>query len=236
MSKAQEKALARWTRLNSFDDQHRQLENLSRLVIGVDEVGRGSLVGPVVSAAVCFMQPLTPDEYPWVLGLDDSKSAQFNHEKRLHLAKAIQANAAWGLGQADLEEIETLNILHASLLASKRAVEDLCHNFPQINAGSLLVLMDGNKPITGLTLPQQTVIKGDSQSAVIAAASIVAKAYRDDMLIQWAQDYPYYHWDRNAGYPTPEHKAAIAAHGVTALHRKTYKTVAEATQQLLMKV
>lgn len=236
MSKAQDKALARWTRLNGFDDQHRVDDAGSRLVIGVDEVGRGSLVGPVVSAAVCFMAPLNPDDSPWVLGLDDSKSTQFNHEKRMALAQLVQANAAWGLGQAELEEIETLNILHASLLASKRAVEDLCHNFPQVNAHRVLVLMDGNKSITDLTVPQQTVIKGDSQSAVIAAASIVAKAFRDEMLTQWAQDYPQYHWERNAGYPTPEHKAAITTHGVTPLHRKTYKTVAEATQQLLIQV
>ena len=236
MSKAHERAWARWTRLNGFDDQYRVVEDTHRLVIGVDEVGRGSLVGPVVSAAVCFMMPLNPDDAPWVLGLDDSKSAQFNHEKRMSLAQSIQTHAAWGLGQAELDEIESLNILHASLLASKRAVEDLCHNFPQVNASAVLVLMDGNKPITGLALSQQTVIKGDSQSAVIAAASILAKAYRDEMLTQWAQDYPHYHWDRNAGYPTPEHKAAITMHGVTPLHRKTYKTVAEAVQQTLINV
>lgn len=196
-------------------------------VIGVDEVGRGSLVGPVVAAAVCFHRELTPEEAELLSDLDDSKASHLTHRKRVALSESLKSLCAWGIGEASQHEVETLNISRASLLASHRAVLALCGGFSQCALAASLVVLDGRMVIPGFDVRQQAVVKADSKSAAVAGASVIAKAYRDELMIALAQEYPGYDWEANVGYPTPGHQRALAELGVTPLHRRTYKAVRE---------
>ncbi|MEZ4574443.1 MAG: ribonuclease HII [Vampirovibrionales bacterium] len=239
--KAQKHA-QRWQRLRQFDtdklaDVVGHIGQPLKGVIGVDEVGRGSLVGPVVAAAVCLPHTLCATEHDWLLAIDDSKASHLNRAKRLRLKDAIQTHGLWGLGQASVEEIAHLNIVNASLLAGHRALAALAQQF-DCDLTHYLTLMDGRHRIPQHNAPQLSQIKGDAHSAAIAAASIVAKAERDAMIDTAALQYPGYGWEQNAGYPTPAHQKAIAQLGVTPMHRHSYKTVqaacqAEAVQQTL---
>lgn len=199
-------------------------------VIGVDEVGRGSLIGPVVACAAMFMRDVHAETE--LMDLDDSKAAHLNHEKRLTLSAILKSHCIWGIGEASRDEVETLNISKASLLAAHRAIMALAHE----DSHQPVILMDGKFTIPGLALPQLAQVKGDSMSAAIAAASVIAKAHRDAMVIALAQDYPGYGWETNMGYPTPAHKTALARLGVTPLHRRTYQAVREVmeAQQLAL--
>jgi ribonuclease HII len=189
-------------------------------LIGVDEVGRGSLIGPVVSAAVCF------DETSWPRGLQErllelNDSKQLKPQVRQDLVSAIHDAGIVTVAQASLEEIETLNIHHASLLALSRAAES-CRNqllFPE----AAFLILDGKWLIKDWPLEkQQALIKGDTLSAAIAAASIVAKEWRDDLMKQLAEEFPQYDWHRNMGYATPAHRIAIKKYGASPYHRKNF--------------
>ena len=179
-------------------------------VAGVDEAGRGPLAGPVVAAAVILQQGRTPD------GLNDSKKLSAKTRNRLKVE--IEALASVGVGIASVEEIDALNILRASHLAMERALADL--NPPPDHA-----LIDGNMIPRGLTIPCDTLIKGDGRSLSIAAASIIAKCTRDEIMVDLAQQHPGYGWAQNAGYPTAAHLKALRNLGPTPHHRRSFKPV-----------
>lgn len=176
-------------------------------ICGVDEVGRGPLAGPVTAAAVV----LDPDNIPE--GLRDSKT--LSAKKRQILAEQIHATAQVSIAHASVEEIEQLNILQASQRAMARAVAGLDTDF---------ALVDGNR-CPKFAIPAQPVVKGDAKVLSIAAASIVAKICRDEIMESLAQQFPGYGWDRNAGYPTAEHRAALKSLGITPHHRRTFAPV-----------
>jgi ribonuclease HII len=180
-----------------------------RLEAGCDEVGRGCLAGPVVAAAV-----ILPMDYsnPWI---NDSKKLGKNQRKEL--IYEIKENAlAWKIAEATVLEIDLINILNASFLAMTRAVQSL-----NINPAHLLI--DGNRFRSQLTIPHTCIIKGDGKYASIAAASILAKVYRDDLMEKLAMDFPQYAWERNVGYPTKAHREGISMYGDCIWHRKSFK-------------
>ena len=182
----------------------------ARLVAGVDEVGRGPLCGPVTAAAVI----LNPDAIPE--GLNDSK--KLSARRRNELFDWLTRNCDWSVAHVDVEEIDRLNIYHASHLAMCRAVAGLKQR-PDY------VLVDGNKLPRDLGLSAEAIVKGDARSVTIAAASILAKVLRDRIMESLAQQYPGYGWEVNAGYPTPAHKRALLELGVTPHHRRSFKPV-----------
>ncbi len=180
---------------------------------GCDEAGRGCLAGPVVAAAVilphAFYHPL----------LNDSK--QLTQQQRETLVPIIKTEAlAWAIASCSPTEIEQYNILWASVLAMHRAVAQL-----QIAPGLLLV--DGNRFKPYPFIPHLCVVKGDSKYASIAAASVLAKTQRDELMKQLALEYPAYGWEHNMGYPTPDHKRALKSYGHTPWHRRTFRGVLE---------
>ena len=180
------------------------------LVCGVDEVGRGPLAGPVVAAAVILDASRIP------VGLNDSK--KLSEKKRDALfGRIYDAAIAVSIAEASVEEIDQINILQASLLAMRRAVEGLA----PVAMGALV---DGNKD-PGFGMPTETLVKGDSRSFSIAAASIVAKVYRDRMMKKLAEAYPDYGWDQNAGYGVPKHLAALKLVGTTPHHRRSFAPI-----------
>lgn len=180
------------------------------LIAGVDEVGRGPLIGAVVTAAV-ILDPQQP-----IIGLADSK--KLSEKKRLLLAEEIKQKAlAWAFGRAEAEEIDQLNILQASLLAMQRAVEALTIQ-PQ------LVLVDGNK-LPKLAIPAQAIVKGDSLVAEISAASILAKVARDQEMALLDQQYPHYGFAQHKGYPTALHLEKLSEYGVLPQHRRSFAPV-----------
>lgn len=181
------------------------------LVCGVDEAGRGPLAGPVVAAAV-ILDPARP-----IAGLNDSK--KLSAKKRVALAGLIRERAlAWSVAEASVEEIDQLNILHASMLAMQRAVAAL-----QVTPDRALI--DGNR-CPSLAMPAEAVVQGDAKVAAIAAASILAKTVRDEGMLVLHAQYPHYGFDRHMGYPTAAHCAALAAHGVSPVHRRSFAPVA----------
>ena len=180
------------------------------LVCGVDEVGRGPLSGPVTAAAVILPARGIPD------GLDDSKKLTAAGRERL--AAQIMACADWAVAHASVAEIAQLNIYHASHLAMCRAVAAL-------KSRPCVVLVDGNRIPAQLDLPARAIVGGDAQSLSIAAASIIAKVTRDRIMVDLAQQHPGYGWDRNMGYPTAEHRRALAELGPTPLHRMGFAAI-----------
>ena len=181
-------------------------------VAGVDEVGRGALFGPVVAAAVIL--PKSAFEELAAAGVRDSK--QLSSYRRSKLAEQIQAIALdWKIGYANNKEIDQINILQASLLAMKRAVTKLKVQ-PQ------MCLVDGKWSLPELSIPQQSLMKGDERSLVIAAASIVAKVWRDDLIMRFATKYPAYHLAANKGYGTAQHLLALQQYGPSHLHRMSF--------------
>ncbi|WP_108501953.1 ribonuclease HII [Paracoccus indicus] len=182
----------------------------AHLVAGVDEVGRGPLCGPVTAAAVI----LNPDAIPE--GLNDSK--KLSAKRRNELFDWLTRNCDWSVAHVDVEEIDRLNIYHASHLAMCRAVAGLKQRPDH-------VLVDGNKLPHDLSLSAEAIVKGDARSVTIAAASILAKVLRDRIMESLAQQYPGYGWEVNAGYPTPAHKKALLELGVTPHHRRSFKPV-----------
>ncbi len=178
-------------------------------VAGIDEAGRGPLAGPVVAAAVILDPARIPD------GLDDSKRLSRNQRERAR--RALLEVAEVGVGQASVEEIDLHNILNATLMAMARAVANL-------PTPPDFALVDGNK-LPVLPCPAEALIGGDGRSLSIAAASIVAKVARDELMAELAAKHPGYGWDRNAGYPTAEHRAALEELGATEHHRLSFAPV-----------
>lgn len=184
----------------------------AKYIAGVDEVGRGPLVGAVVTAAV-ILDPNRP-----IAGLADSK--KLSEKRRLALAEEIKANAlCWSLGRAEPDEIDELNILHATMLAMQRAVAGLAIQ-PDF------VLVDGNRT-PSLPMPAQAIVKGDSLVAEISAASILAKVARDNEMIDLDKRYPDYQFAKHKGYPTKLHFEKLAELGATPYHRKSFAPVAK---------
>ena len=179
-------------------------------VAGVDEAGRGPLCGPVVAAAVILDPNRIPD------GINDSK--KLSERRRAILFTQIMERAQVGVGQASAAEIDDLNILRASHLAMRRAIEAL-------PVAPDHVLIDGNLVPRDLTVSAEALIKGDGRSLSIGAASIIAKVVRDRIMVDLAQQHPGYGWDKNAGYPTKDHLAALKNLGVTPHHRRSFKPV-----------
>ena len=180
------------------------------VVAGVDEVGRGPLAGPVTAAAVVLDPESIPD------GLNDSKKLTLKVRERLF--DELHEKASVSVAHATVSEIDELNILRASHLAMRRAVEGL-PNPPDF------ALIDGNMIPDGLTCGAEALVKGDGRSLSIAAASIVAKVVRDRIMVDLAQQHPGYGWEKNAGYPTKLHREALQSLGVTPHHRRSFKTV-----------
>ncbi len=187
------------------------------LICGIDEAGRGPWAGPVIAGAVILdAGKMTPD---LIGGLDDSK--KLKPARREELFEGLKAQASIGVGRADVDEIDDLNILGATMLAMTRAVEDLSVQF---DLAPDFALVDGNRePDLGCAV--QCVVRGDAKSLSIAAASIVAKVTRDRIMASLAETFPGYGWERNAGYGTREHQGALAALGVTPEHRKSYAPI-----------
>ncbi|MFV0272081.1 MAG: ribonuclease HII [Macellibacteroides fermentans] len=175
---------------------------------GCDEAGRGCLAGPVFAAAV-----ILPPDFKSEL-LNDSK--QLSEKNRYALRPLIEQEAiAWGIGVVTAPEIDAINILKASFLAMHRAID-------QLKVQPQALLIDGNRFTPYKEIPFTCMVKGDGRFLSIAAASILAKTYRDDYMLQLAEEYPSYGWQQNKGYPTRAHREAISKHGITPYHRKTF--------------
>lgn len=180
---------------------------------GCDEAGRGCLAGCVYAAAV-----ILPPDYQNEL-LNDSK--KLTAKKRYTLREEIERDAiAWSVGIVTPEEIDKINILNASFLAMHRALD-------QLKVRPEAVIVDGNRFKPYQDLPSTTIVKGDGKYLSIAAASILAKTYRDDYMLSLAEEYPQYDWQSNMGYPTKKHRQAIREHGITPYHRKSYNLLGD---------
>jgi ribonuclease HII len=187
-------------------------QNARSLIAGVDEVGRGALFGPVVAAAVMLDLAVQPDLIN--AGLTDSKL--LSATQRAALAQQIKAVAiAYQIGWASVREIDRLNILQATFLAMRRAIG-------RLDPQPTLCLVDGNQKIPQLLIPQQTIVKGDRQVVAIAAASILAKVWRDTLIVRLAEKYPGYDLASNKGYGTVKHKLALQQLGISAQHRRSF--------------
>lgn len=192
--------------------------NDGRVEAGCDEAGRGCLAGAVYAAAV-----ILPTDYKNE-GLNDSK--QLTEKQRYALREVIQQDAlAWSVGVVTPEEIDKINILKASFLAMHRAVDGL-----GLRPEHLLI--DGNRFTPYPEIPHTTVVKGDGKYLSIAAASILAKTYRDDYMNRLHEEFPYYDWNHNKGYPTKKHRAAIKEHGTTPYHRLTFNLLGDGQLEL----
>ena len=197
------------------------------LVIGTDEAGRGPGAGPVFAAAVCFRE-IPESLYEELALLIDSKKLSEKHREELF--EVIKKYAVFSIQQASVSEIETKNILNASLDTMKKACCDVAS---QLGTDRIKVLVDGNKKIKNYPAEQMTVVKGDSKSASIAAASILAKVSRDRFMYKIDKDFPEYGWARNKGYLTAEHVDAIKRLGATVWHRKKFlRNILEEEKQL----
>ena len=188
------------------------------MIAGVDEAGRGPLAGPVVAAAVILSKPRPA-------GLDDSK--KLKAERRAELEAAIKRRCHWAVGVVDVAEIDQLNIFGATMLAMTLAVEALC---AKIGCDPLEVLVDGNLTPHGRRAEwrwrARPIVGGDALEPCISAASIIAKEHRDALMREAALAHPHYGWDRNKGYGTPDHLAALREHGPSPLHRRSFAPVA----------
>jgi ribonuclease HII len=196
----------------------------SGLVIGVDEAGRGPLAGPVVAGAVLLCKPRPS-------GLDDSK--KLSRERRAELEAVIKRRCRWAVGVVDVAEIDRLNIFGATMAAMTLAVEALC---AELGEDPARVLVDGNLTPAGRHAgwrwQAQPIVGGDAIEPCISAASIIAKEHRDRLMRDLASHHPHYGWERNAGYGTPEHLAALRRHGPTPHHRRSFAPVAQLEMSL----
>lgn len=184
------------------------------IVIGVDEVGRGPLAGPVVAAAVY----IPPQNYNHPVWREVQDSKKLSAVRRDVLFAVIQGQCQFGIAEASVEEIDEFNILQATFLAMRRAIE-------QIQVQNPFILIDGNRLPKNWPWEAKAVVKGDSKSSSIAAASILAKVTRDRMMEELGSQYPIYGWQNNAGYGTPEHLSAIHRGGITPHHRLSFAPI-----------
>jgi len=189
------------------------------MIAGVDEAGRGPLAGPVVAAAVILCKPRPS-------GLDDSK--KLTAARRAALEATIKRRCQWGVGVVDVAQIDRLNIFGATMLAMTLAVEALC---AKIGCDPREVLVDGNLTPHGRRAewrwPARAIVGGDALEPCISAASIIAKEHRDALMRRAALDHPHYGWERNKGYGTPDHLAALREYGPCPLHRRSFAPVAQ---------
>jgi ribonuclease HII len=189
------------------------------LVIGVDEAGRGPLAGPVVAAAVVLGREIPA-------GLDDSK--RLSAKRRAVLDKAIRASCCWAVAVVEPEEIDRVNIFQATMLGMTRAVASLT---AAVGAEACEVLIDGNMTPDGRCgewcWPARAIVGGDGIEPAISAASIIAKEWRDRLMLEAAQAFPHYGWERNKGYGTAEHMEALRIHGASPLHRRSFAPVSQ---------
>ena len=181
-----------------------------KIIAGVDEVGRGSLIGPVYAAAIILNKSINKKL------LKDSKSLK--KTKREFLSKYIKKNSVWSIGKASVKEIEKINVLQASLLAMRRAIKKL-------KKKPTLILVDGNKIPKMKNYKIKSIIKGDEKIPSISAASIIAKVTRDKMITNLGKKFKGYYWDQNNGYGTKQHLKAIKNLGITSQHRKTFSPI-----------
>ncbi|MBN8530542.1 MAG: ribonuclease HII [Alphaproteobacteria bacterium] len=200
------------------DFSHEDSFGLASRVAGVDEAGRGCWAGPVVAAVVILPKHGLPD------GINDSK--QLSAGERARLASQLREIAEVAVGMASAEEIDRINILQASLLAMQRAVEAL-------SAPPGHVLVDGNR-LPRWPYPSTALVEGDAKSLSIAAASIIAKVTRDTIMAELAAMHPEYGWETNMGYGTLTHRRAIADHGITPHHRKSYRPIRQRIEDMLL--
>ena len=183
------------------------------LEVGTDEAGRGCLSGPVVAAAVILSKDF---KHPF---LNDSK--QISEKKRKELRPFIEENAlAYGVSFVYQDEVDELNVLQASITAMQRAIDKL-------KVSPEFIIVDGNKFKPYKDVPYETIVKGDAKYMSIAAASVLAKTYRDDYMEEIHNEFPMYNWKKNKGYPTKEHRNGIKEFGITKYHRKTFKLLPE---------
>jgi ribonuclease HII len=199
--------------LPNYELEHAALKKGYTCIAGVDEAGRGPWAGPVVAGAVILDLEKMPDHLK--SGLDDSK--KLSATKRENLFEDILSCADIGLGQANVAEIDRINILQATFLAMSRALESL-------DQQADFALIDGNK-VPPLSCQAEAIVKGDGRSLSIAAASIIAKVTRDRLMAKLSLDYPGYGWENNKGYGTKAHQQGLAELGVTEHHRKSYKPI-----------
>lgn len=189
------------------------------MIFGVDEAGRGPLAGPVVAAAVLLSKPRPS-------GLDDSK--KLSAARRAELEATIKRRCQWAIGVVEVEDIDRLNIFGATMLAMTLAVDALC---AKLGSDPNEVLIDGNMTPAGRRpewrWPARAIVGGDAIEPCISAASIIAKEHRDRMMCAAAQQHVHYGWEKNKGYGTPDHMAALRVHGPTPLHRKSFAPVAQ---------
>jgi len=188
--------------LNSYFDEN-------KTEAGCDEVGRGCLAGPVVAASVILPKHFKHDF------LDDSKKLHISQREALKI-EIENVALAYGIGVVYPQEIDEINILNASFLAMHRAID-------QLKIKPELLLIDGNRYTPHCSIPYQCIIKGDSKFFSIAAASVLAKTYRDQLMRDLAKEYPHYGWETNVGYPTIAHRKGIRKQGITPYHRKTFQ-------------
>jgi ribonuclease HII len=201
-------------------DFETQLGFPGKIIVGADEVGRGCLAGPVVAAAVALPAEICFKKDPWLLEIQDSKL--MNPETRERVAPQIyQWARAAAVGVASVEEIDQINIFQASHLAIVRAIQALKVRIHHI-------LIDGKfLPKQGLSAPATAVIKGDQKCLSIAAASVIAKVWRDQHMVELDSEYPGYGLAQHKGYPTPQHQLMLKKQGITLIHRRSFKTVAQ---------
>ena len=197
---------------NQRQNQRSEVKNLMKIIAGVDEVGRGSLIGPVYASAVILKKSINSKL------LKDSKS--LSKKEREYLCTYIKKNSTWSIGKASVKEIEKLNILQASLLAMKRAIKKLKKKPSH-------VLIDGNKTPELENYNLKSVIKGDKKIPSISAASIIAKVSRDKFITTLSKKNKGYDWDKNFGYGTKQHLKALKKLGITKHHRKTFSPISK---------
>ncbi|MFN8266857.1 MAG: ribonuclease HII [Chitinophagales bacterium] len=187
--------------------------NTHQIICGVDEAGRGCIAGPVVAAAI-----ILPKDFTHIF-LNDSK--QLSEAQRNELRPIIEKNAiAFGVGIIDNIKIDEVNILQATYLAMHKAIEQITHKID-------LLIIDGNRFKTYHNIPHQTIVKGDGKYIEIAAASILAKTYRDEMMDRLSLEFPVYQWQKNKGYPTIQHRKAVKEVGSCKYHRQTFRLLKE---------
>ena len=233
--KSESQAQERLASMIAFDEQVRltgsvpdsdgalQLKLFSssyKYVIGVDEVGRGCLAGPLMAGAVLFSN-LNSDEslQSELLHLRDSK--QLGPKRREELSRVIRSHSKYGVGYVSHDEVDQINVLNASLLAMHRAVNRVIAA-ADLEADDAILIVDGRKGLDEIPLAQVPVSKADSKSASVAAASIIAKVYRDKLMLHFSKRYPEYGWDKNKGYPSKLHVAALHKVGRSPLHRLSF--------------
>jgi len=201
-----------------FEFEKLQLQNKFDFVVGVDEVGRGCLAGPVVAGAVVFNFENLPSD-GWITKVKDSKL--ISPAKRTELDSKIRENAhAWGIGMVEPGVVDKLNVHQATLLAMHKAVQEVLKKLSR--KSKILAVIDGKFTVPQLTLAQEAVIDGDDKVFSISAASILAKVYRDNLMVELGTRFPEYGFAQHKGYGTKQHCAAIEKHGLSIHHRKTF--------------